>query len=107
MSSLVRKLKVLISTSVRGPRRRERGREAHPGTVEERDSQPEVIEASPSQRKLPEVTEAPQVQEARVHVARSASSAADRVELPKEGEDRIEELEEGRVADLLKDHDSS
>jgi hypothetical protein len=117
MSSLFSKLRSLVSARVRGPRRYETKPAPPTETARERPPEPEVTEALARQHKLPEVTDAPQVESATsprherpaesLEVsAQPAPTASSRpvlvVKEPRAEQSQTEALEEERVADLLK-----
>ena len=102
MSSLFDKLKTLISASAREPRPHE------PQAEEETGPPPEVSEATPRDAQLPEVTEAPLAQQ---EVEAPPPAPGGRLLSPPSAEkppgrqaEPEEDLEEGRVIDLLNDH---
>ena len=106
MSSLLDKLRALVSANVRGPRRYNKEREALAETAQEPAPVPEVTEAPAQRRQVPEVTEAPQVAQDSARTAVPTSTAASRVEEPKQDEDQADALEEERIVDLLKGQES-
>jgi len=106
MSSLLNKLKALVSANVRGTRRYYKEPEAPAETVEDPASVPEVTDAPAQRRKVPEVTEAPQGAEDSTRTAIPTSTAASRVQEPGKDEDRADTLEEERIVDLLKGQES-
>jgi hypothetical protein len=101
MSSLLDKLKTLISASARGPRPQE------PRDKEETGPPPAVSEATQGDAQLPEVTEAPLVQqEAEALPPAPGGRLASPPSTQKSPGRRAEpegDLEEGRVVDLLND----
>ena len=114
MSSLLSKLKTLLSAGARGPRQYER----EPTPPEETESPeapaPEVTDAPAHQRDLPAVTEAPLAEptarpaESIPVSSRSDSTAVRRSVKPVKDadKDQSEVLEEERVVDLLKGQSS-
>lgn len=106
MSSLLDKLRALVSANVRGSRRYNKDPEAPAETAEEATPVPEVTEASAQRRQVPEVTEAPPVAKDSARTVVPPSTAASRVEEPKKDEDQAGALEEERIVDLLKDQES-
>jgi hypothetical protein len=106
MSSLFDKLKTLLGASARGPRRYKK--EPAPSAKAERDQGPvpEVVEAPARRQKMPEVVEAPLAESVQTLTQAPASSTDQPVIRVRErAEDQPETLEEGRVADLLKDQE--
>ena len=97
MSSLFSKLKALVQSGARGPRRR---KTKAPDGAQEPASIAEVTEATARQRVQAEVTEARPAQVARTQAA--ASKPAPAVAEPEPGQEQAGALEEERVADLLK-----
>ena len=105
MSSLLDKLRTLISSNVRGPRRY-RKESSPPAEPQESSRAPEVTEAPARKQKVPEVTEAPEAYEAPSQVAATTRQQVSRVEEPRKEEDETEALEEERIVDLLKGEQS-
>lgn len=99
MSSLLDKLRALVSAGVRGPRRPKRETEPSAQTAQGSAPLPEVTEASPRRQKLPEVTEAPQEPVQQVPLA---GQTASRIDEPPAEEAQGRALEEKRIVDLLK-----
>jgi hypothetical protein len=106
MSSLLDKLKALVSANVRGPRRYNKEPEAPAGTAEEPTSVPEVTEAPAQRRQVPEVTEAPQAAQDSARTTVPTSTAASRVKESEKDADQAGALEEERIVDLLKGQES-
>jgi hypothetical protein len=96
LSSLFSKLKTLVQSGARGPRRRKKA----PDGAREPGSIAEVTKSTARQRNLAEVTEAPPAYVARPQAA--VSKPAPVVAEPKPDEEQAGALEEERVADLLK-----
>jgi len=106
MSSLLDKLKALVSANVRGTRRYNKEPEAPAETGEDPASVPEVTEAPAQRRKVPQVTEAPQVAKDSTRTAVPTRTAASRVKEPEQDENQADALEEERIVDLLKGQES-
>lgn len=112
MSSLLSKLKTLISAGTRGSRQHKRESTPPDETEPQEAPVPEVTEAHAHQRDLPPVTEAPLAEptarpaESIQVSSRSDSTAVRRSAKPVKdadtGKDQSEALEEERVVDLLK-----
>jgi hypothetical protein len=102
MSSLLERLKALVSASVRAPRRYETKPEPPAETLQDRTILPEVTEASHRQQKLPEVSEA-EANEALSHEKTSTASEPRRQVEALEDEELTDQVEEERIVDLLED----
>jgi spore germination cell wall hydrolase CwlJ-like protein len=103
MSSLLSKLKTLISANLRGAEHRE---EPSAEGAQESTGMPEVTEAPAGRQKLPEVAEATQSHHEPARPAANATEAASRVAESQKPEEKAETLEEERIVDLLKGEQS-
>jgi hypothetical protein len=95
LSSLFSKLKTLVQSGARGPRRKTKA----PGRAQEPGSVPEVTKATARQRVQAEVTEASPAQAAQLRAA--VHKPALTVAEPAPNEEQSGALEEERVVDLL------
>jgi hypothetical protein len=103
MASLIDKLKTLFSAGARGPTQHRQ----EPETQAETEP-PEVIEAPARRGKQPEVTEGQLRRrilrrDTAAEAPRDASRDASRLDAPRRRPEADEELEGGRVVDLLGD----
>jgi hypothetical protein len=66
---------------------------------------PEVTEAPARRQKVPEVVEAPPAETVQAPIQAPANTGQPVIRVREQEEDQPETLEEGRVADLLKDQE--
>ena len=102
MSSLFSKLKALVNAGARGPRRYKRKTRPQGEAAKARPVS-EVTEAPAHRRELPEVTEAPQIEQKIEQIETPTRKRPTQLEEPETDQTQSDALEEGRVADLLKD----
>lgn len=103
MSSLFSKLKAMVNASVRGPRRYQKEPDRPAETEEVPTALPEVTDATPHRTKLPQVTEAPQVEQASTPATLPTRELpGSRIEQPRKEKGQADVIEEERVIDLLK-----